>query len=171
MKSCATLRRGSARATRGGDMLPESRTNLDTPISRDPLITDRPRTFSRVAEEYGVSAATIDGFIERLSVAVLIVDRDGRVVYANEAARALRVERLDAIQWAITRALLTEAPVREDELEVALPGEPRRWLSVYVTPVRVLGHGVNSALLTVTDQTARRRMDSWTPVIESLVNL
>ena len=128
-------------------------------------------SFSVVADANHVSRPAIDALIEHLPVAVLIVDRDGRTVYANAAARVLRIERVDALQWAVTRALLTEDAVREDEIEVTTAGHPRRWLSAFVTPLRVEGVGVTAAFVTITDVTARARMRAWDPVIESLVNL
>lgn len=127
--------------------------------------------FSKIAENHRVSAAAIDGLLDHLSVGVLLVDRDGRVAYANNAARALRIEALEPVQWAVTRALLTEDAVREDDIEVVSANQPRRWLSAYVMPVRVAGLGVNAALVTLSDVTARKRMNAWSPVIESLVNL
>ena len=101
----------------------------------------------------------------------MVVDRDGRVVFANAAARALRVERIEAIQWAVTRALLTDDTVREDEIEVISPGQPRRCLSARVLPLRITGRGVNTAFVMVSDVTAKARLRGWDPVIESLMNL
>jgi PAS domain-containing protein len=127
--------------------------------------------FSCVAGQHGVSSAAVDALLEHLPVGVWLVDRDGRVVFANEKARALRVEGLEQLQWAITRALLTEDPVREDEIQVVVRGQPRRWLSAQITPVRSAGRGVTAAFVTLTDATAGMRMRHWDPVIESLVNL
>jgi PAS domain-containing protein len=127
--------------------------------------------FSQAAEAQQVSPAAIDDLLEHLPVGIMLVDRDGRQVYANEAAHALRIERLEPLEWAITQALLTEDVVREDRIEVKMPGEPRRWLSAYVAPVRVTGHGINAAFVVVSDVTARTSMAAWTPMIESLVNL
>ena len=131
----------------------------------------RATPFSRVAEEQRATSAAIDAFVEQLPVGVLLVDRDACVVYANEAARALRVERLEPLQWAIMRALLTEDAVRDDEIQVAAPGEPRCWLRAHVMPVRVAGLGVNGAFVTVSDMTASHQMNAWNPVIETLGNL
>ena len=128
-------------------------------------------SFSRAAEEQLVGAAAIDTLIEGLPVGVLMVDRDGHAVYMNDAARALCTGRLEPLQWAVTRALLTEDAVREDEIEVVGPGDSRRWLSAHVVPVRKPGHGITAALVTLTDVTARTRMAAWNPVIETLVNL
>ena len=127
--------------------------------------------FTHTAEAHQISSDAIDGLLEHLPIGLMVVDRDGRLVYANEAARALRIGRLESLQWAITRALLTEEVVREEEIEVAVAGEPRRWLSAYVTPVRVTGLGVNAAFVVLSDVTARTRMAQWTPMIETLVNL
>jgi PAS domain-containing protein len=135
-----------------------------------PLSTDRP-PFSTVAEAHEIPAAAIDGLLEHIPVGVMVVDRDGQLVYANAAARALRIERLDRLQWGITRALLTEDEVREDDIDVVVTGEPRRFLSAYITPLRTAGLGVNAAFVVVSDVTARKRMAAWTPMIETLVNL
>jgi PAS domain-containing protein len=136
-----------------------------------PLAANGSSHFSGVAEVLEVSPNAVDELLEHLPVAVMLVDRDGRTVYANDAARSLEIERLEPLQWAITRALLTEDVVREDEIEVAVLGKPRRWLSACVTPIRVAALGVNAAFVVLTDVTARARIAAWTPVIESLVNL
>jgi PAS domain-containing protein len=136
-----------------------------------PLTADGVTSFSRIVNAHLVPPAAVDNLLERLPVGVLIVDRDGRVVYANDAARALRIDRLEPVQWAVTRALLTEDAVREDEIKVVAPGEAPRRLSAHVIPVRAAGLGVNAAFVTLVDVTAKARMDAWNPVIESLVNL
>ena len=127
--------------------------------------------FSRVADAHGVAAHAVDNLLEHLPVGLLVVDRDGRVVFANDAARALPIERLEPLQWAVTRALLTEDDVREDEIEIVAPGHPRRWLSAHISPVRVPGFGVTAAFVTLADSTARKCMREWDPVIQTLVNL
>jgi len=144
---------------------------LDRPVARESAATDAATPFGCVAEELRVSAAAIDLLLESLPVGVLVVDRDGRVRYANESARAMRVERLEAFQWVVTRALLTEDAVREEEIEVVSPGAPRRWLSAHVIPARAPGQAVTGALVTISDVTAKTQMRAWNPVIETLVNL
>ena len=134
-------------------------------------ITPHPASFTSIAEEQEISRAVIDDLLEHLPVGLLVVDRDGRMVFANQAARTLRVERLEPLQWAITRALLTEDDVREDEIQVAPLGQPRRWLSAHIIPLRVAKGGVNAAFVLISDVTARTRMNAWTPMIETLVNL
>ena len=138
---------------------------MPTPLTADHAL------LSRIADAHQIPAAAIDSLIEHLPVGVMVVDRDGRLVYENEAARALHIERLERLQWAITQALLTEDAVREDDIEVVVAGQPRRFLSAYVTPVHVAGLGANAAFVVVSDVTARTRMAAWTPMIETLVNL
>ena len=136
-----------------------------------PNLTHGETPFSRIAEAHQVSPTAIDRLLDQLPVALMLVDREGRLVYANDSARALRIERLDPLQWAITRALLTEDVAREDEIAVSIAGEPPRVLSAYVTPIRVSGAGVTAAFVVISDVTARARMAQWQPMIESLVNL
>jgi len=136
-----------------------------------PLATNGSSPFSAIAEEHQVTANAVDELLEQLPVAVMLVDRNGRVVYANNAARLLEIERLEPLQWAITRALLTEDVVREDDIQVAVLGKPRRCFSACVTPIRVAARGINAAFVVLCDVTARARIAAWTPVIETLVNL
>lgn len=136
-----------------------------------PNLTHGETPFSRIAEAHQVSPTAIDRLLDQLPVALMLVDREGRLVYANDSARALRIERLDPLQWAITRALLTEDVVREEEIAVSIVGEPPRVLNAYVTPIRVSGAGVTAAFVVISDVTARARMAQWQPMIESLVNL
>lgn len=147
--------------------LPSSERSILLPPVRD----DRPIPFSRAAREHGVDANAVDALIDQLPIAVLMADRDGRVVYANIEARTLRVDRIERIQWAVTRALLTEDTVREEDIEFLAAGQPRRWLTAVVTPLRTPGVGIEAAFVVVSDVTARKRMAEWTPVIETLVNL
>ncbi len=128
-------------------------------------------SFSRIAEAHQISQPVIDDLLEHIPVGLMIADANGEVVFANAAARALRIDRLEPLQWAITRALLTEDNVREDEIAIAPLGEPRRWVSAHIIPVRVPKLGVNAAFVVLSDVTARKQMAAWTPMIETLVNL
>jgi PAS domain-containing protein len=128
-------------------------------------------SFSRIAEAHQISPPVIDDLLEHIPVGLMIADANGEVVFANAAARALRIDRLEPLQWAITRALLTEDNVREDEIAIAPLGEPRRWVSAHIIPVRVPKLGVNAAFVVLSDVTARKQMAAWTPMIETLVNL
>ena len=104
-----------------------------------PNLTHAETPFSRIAEAHQVAPTAIDRLLDHLPVALMLVDREGRLVYANDSARALGIERLDPLQWAITRALLTEDVVREDEIAVSIAGEPPRVLSARVTPCPRVG--------------------------------
>ena len=149
----------------------EMRSTYERSVPTEPVNETRPIGFSPIARQHGIDANAVDALLEQLPVAVLVADRDGRVVYANAEARTLRVERLERIQWAVTRALLTEDAVREDDIELLAAGQPRRWMTALVTPLRTAGVGVHAAFVVVSDVTARKRMAEWSPVIETLVNL
>jgi hypothetical protein len=135
------------------------------------LVPTQANSFSHTAAAHQISAAVIDDLLEHIPVGLMVVDANGKVVFANESARSLRIERLEPLQWAITRALLTEDNVREDEIAVWPVGEPRRWLSAHIIPIRVPKLGVNAAFILLSDVTAQTQMAAWTPMIETLVNL
>ena len=128
-------------------------------------------SFSHIAEAHQISPAVIDDLLEHIPVGLMVVDANGEVVFANETARGFRIDRLEPLQWAITRALLTEDNVREDEIAVAPVGEPRRWISAHIIPVRLAKLGVKAAFVVLSDVTARTQIAAWTPMIESLVRL
>jgi PAS domain-containing protein len=128
-------------------------------------------SFSHIAEALEIGPPVIDDLLEHIPVGLMVVDANGKVVFANSAARSLRIDRLEPLQWAITRALLTEDNVHEDEIPIAPLGEPRRWISARIVPVRVPKRGVNAAFVVLSDVTARRQMAAWTPMIETLVRL
>ena len=128
-------------------------------------------SFSSIAEAHQISPPVIDDLLEHIPVGLMVVDANGEVVFANATARSLRIDRLEPLQWAITRALLTEDNVREDEISIAPLGEPRQWISAHVIPVRVPKLGVKAAFVVLSDVTARKQMAAWTPMIETLVNL
>ena len=135
------------------------------------LIPGHAESFSHLAQTHQISPAVIDDLLEHIPVGLMMVDANGKVVFANEMARSLRIDRLEPLQWAITRALLTEDNVREDEMAITPLREPRRWISAHIVPVRVPKLGVNAAFVVLSDVTARRQMAAWTPMIETLVRL
>src|SRR3982751_4554896 len=93
-------------------------------VERDPVNV----SFSRVVREHRIATAAVDALVDALPVAVLVVDGRGCVLFTNAEARALHVDQLDRVQWGVTRALLTEDVVREDDIELVADGEPRRWM-------------------------------------------
>ena len=135
------------------------------------IVPTQAESFSHIAEAHQLSPAVIDDLLEHIPVGLMVVDANGTVVFANETARALRIDRLEPLHWAITRALLTEDNVREDEIAVSPVGEPRRWISAHIIPVRVAKLGVKAAFVVLSDVTARTQIAAWTPMIETLVAL
>src|SRR4030095_3114899 len=121
------------------------------------LVPTQANSFSHTAAAHQIRAAVIDDLLEHIPVGLMVVDADGKVVFANETARSFRIDRLEPLQWAITRALLTEDNVREDEIAIAPLGEPRRWISAHIIPVRVSKLGVNAAFVVLSDVTARKQ--------------
>ena len=128
-------------------------------------------SFSRIAEAHEISPPAVDDLLEHIPVGLMVVDANGKVAFANAAARSLQIDRLEPLQWAITRALLIEDNVREDEIAIAPLGAPRRWVSAQIIPVRVPKVGVKAAFVVLADVTAQTQMAAWTPMIETLVRL
>jgi PAS domain-containing protein len=147
----------------------------DRPIARDTLADgpdDAPgRPFSRVACEHHLGDAAVDLLLGEIGAGVLVTDGDGRVLYANAEARRLTLRRVAPLWWAVTRALLTEENVRDEEIEHVTRGEPSRSLRVSVWPVRHAGSGPHAAVVTVTDVTATRQAARWQPLLASLARL
>src|SRR5262245_7001028 len=107
-------------------------THSEHPLWHQPAAHDA--RFSRVAEEIGLGPEAVDAVIEQLPAGMLVIDRAGRVIYANEAAHGLHAEEIESVRWAITRAMLTEDAV-EEQIEIRSSKEPPRWLSVRVMPI------------------------------------
>ena len=127
--------------------------------------------FSRIAEALEISQPVVDDLLEHIPVGLMVVDANGEVVFANATARSLRIDGVETLQWAIARALLTEDNVREDEITIAPLGQPRRWVSAHIVPVRAPKLGVNAAFVVLSDVTAGTHVAAWTPMIETLVRL
>ena len=126
-------------------------------------------TFSRVVAERRLGAAAVDSLLELLPVGVLVADRNARVVYANQAARELSLDRVPELQWLAARALLTAEVVRGEVIEVAAPPLPHCSLSVSVIPVG--SAEPEAALMTVEDVSARVQRDRWAPLVDTLARL
>ncbi len=135
------------------------------------IVPTQDESFSHIAEAHQISPAVIDDLLEHIPVGLMIVDGNGKVVFANETARMLKIDHLEPLQWAITRALLTEDNVREDEIAVAPVGERPRCICAHIIPIRVAKLGMNAAFVVLSDVTARTQIAAWTPMIETLVAL
>jgi PAS domain-containing protein len=138
-------------------------------MTREP---EEPRAaLSCVLAAHQVDAPTVDAMIERLPVGIAVTDRDGRLVYANAAARALPLSEIPAVQNTVAQALLTGAEMREESREFRGGGRSRRWLTVTAAPVRGADGHAGAALVTLEDVTAALEAGEWRPVIDSLVSL
>ncbi len=124
---------------------------------------------------HGLDAAVIDAVIDAalapLPVGVLVADPEGRVAYANAAARRLRLDRLAPVRRALTFALRDGAPVREEALELRETTGSLGWFDLAATPVRGPDGAVAAAVLTLVDVTPARKLRDWDAFAESLVNL
>lgn len=123
---------------------------------------------SSVEQAFGPQA--LRALLAQLPVAVFLADRQGRVVFANDAARRDITSLPDAVGAVLARALLTGEVVRDEEIALGPCPGPRRYASVSVTPLGADGI-IDGALLTMADVTAARRCAEWTPVMESLARL
>ena len=103
-----------------------------------PLRTERDRAVAADASCFGPTA--LRALLEQLAVAVFMADRQGRLVYANAAARRDVAALPAAVGSMLARALLTGEVVRDEEIELADTTGRRRYASVSVTP---LGAGVD----------------------------
>ena len=131
--------------------------------------------------------AVLDALLDQIDVGVLVLDADGRVAFANEAARRLRDDdavaadavvdrrRDGTVSWAsdlaTARALLTGETVRDEEVEYFAADGRRRWVRLSATPVRDAAGAVAAVVCTIADATAAKHDAAWAPVIESLARL
>jgi PAS domain-containing protein len=138
--------------------------------------------------------AALRALLTQIPVGVLLTDREGRLVYENEAARRVlelcppsgvdvalgwadglapsRAAPLRAgIDSALARSLLTHEVVRDDEVELTGADGRPRWLSVSVTPVSNVAGEVEVAVLTIADVTDRKECQAWESVTETWARL
>ncbi|MDQ6828744.1 MAG: PAS domain-containing protein [Gemmatimonadota bacterium] len=127
--------------------------------------------------------AIISALLMRLPVGILLLARDGALAYVNDAARrfwaaahaSAAPSDFDAI---VTRALLAGETVRDAEITLDVCGsqDARDWLSgrhfiVDATPLSAARDGVDGLVMTILDVTARREMERFRPLIESIARL
>ncbi|MEO5814606.1 MAG: PAS domain-containing protein [Gemmatimonadaceae bacterium] len=151
----------------------DRRPSLDTAFG--PAVGAAVATFSEAARTHRLSPSTLDALIEALPVGLLVMDRDGEVSFANEAARTLEANVVPLLQRVVARALRTDQVVCE-EFAVEPTGirariDARSWLAVRAVPVRNAGARAHAAVVTVNDITAQTRANSWEPAIASLMSL
>jgi PAS domain-containing protein len=138
------------------------------PVACEPLARER---LALGADERCFGPAAIVALLAQLPVAVFLADRQGRLVYANAAARREIAHLPDVIGSILGRVLLTGETVRGEEIELTAVGACRRWAAVSATPLASTSGGIDGAVLTIEDLTDRKRVASWEPVMESLVRL
>ncbi len=147
------------------------RTALPSPDTRaDPGAVALP-TFSAAVAAHGLTAAAVDALVEALPTGVLVAAADGRVVYANAAARRLDAEHVEPLRWALTRALLTEEAPEPASLTLHAGRPERRTLRWEIALARDAGGRVAGAVVALTDVTAQVRVAEWQPLVDSLMDL
>lgn len=127
--------------------------------------------------------AMIEALISTLPIGLVVLAKDGSLVYANEAARpfwseahaAAAPSAFDAI---VARSLLAGEVVRGEAItldrRVSARGRDRmvgRHYLVNATPLYVAPEEVDGLLITVEDITARTEMERFRPMIESIARL
>ena len=141
-----------------------------------------PRDRAILACEHVFEPAVVNALLAQLPSAVLLVDRSGRVTYANDAARHLQARGVPSawpdvaqlppmLEWPVARALLTGAGLRDAPMTIAGTGGPGRYMSVSITPVQSGEADGTAAVLTLTDVSDRRRWEAWEPMMASLARL
>jgi PAS domain-containing protein len=158
-----------ASATRPGDR------GLDRPVVSDSRRVvgpddDRPG-LSRLLASREVNGDAFDALIECLPLGVALVDRNGRLVYANAAARAFPLADLAELPTMVGHALLAETEMREELRELRGPNRSRRWLTITAVPVRDRSGRVGAAWITLVDTTTNIQASEWQPIVDSLVSL
>jgi PAS domain-containing protein len=136
----------------------------------EPRLTD---AVAAAGVRFGTEA--LRALLAQLPVAVLLADRQGRIVYANAHARRAsivgRAALPEPVGWALARALLTGEVVRDEELELADASGAARWAGLSITPVANAAGEIETAVLTLVDLTDRKRREAWEPLVESLARL
>jgi PAS domain-containing protein len=118
-----------------------------------------------------LDASALDTLIERLPIGVAIADRDGRLVCANAAARALTLSHIPDLRSMVADAIMTGAEVRDEQCAYRDAGGARRWLAIRVSPVQDGDCQIALASITIWDATERIQATEWRPLIESLARL
>ena len=127
--------------------------------------------------------ALVEALITTLPIGLIVLAKDGSLVYVNDAARAfLSKAHTAAAPFAfdavVARALLAGEVMRGKAItldsRVSARGRDcmaRRHYLVNATPLGVAGEEVDGLLITVEDVTARAEMDRFRPMIESIARL
>jgi PAS domain-containing protein len=148
---------------------------LGWPVQRDRRTLrgadDARPALSRVLAAHAVDGEAVDAMIERLPVGVAVTDRNGALVYANAAARALPLADFPELQTMVAQALLTGEEIAEGQRAYLGPDRSRHWLTVTVAPARGADGRLVAAAITLVDVTTHIQASEWRPIIDSLVTL
>jgi hypothetical protein len=127
--------------------------------------------------------AMVEALITTLPIGLVVLAKDGSLVYANDAVRpfwseahsAAAPSAFDAI---VARALLAREVVRGEAitLDPRVSARGREWVVgrhylVNATPLGIDREEVDGLLITVEDITARVEMERVRPMIESIARL
>lgn len=125
----------------------------------------------------------VEALITTLPVGLVVLAKDGSLVYANGAARPFLAEAHaaaapSAFDALVARALLAGEVVRGRAISFGPRTSARgpawtvgRHYLVNATPLCVAGDEVDGLLITVEDVTARKELERFRPMIESIARL
>jgi hypothetical protein len=104
------------------------------------------------------------------NVGIAIADGNGRLIFANQAARDCHpVDAL--VEMIVTKALLTGTDVRVDRYEYRAGANARRWATITASPVADRHRPARAVIITIADVTESIQATEWRPIIESLARL
>jgi PAS domain-containing protein len=127
--------------------------------------------FIVAAATNGLSPRVIDAVIEQLPVGIAVAGADGRLIYANRAARAFPPVCESVLHTVLEKAILTGTEARVERVEYRGSTPWRRWVSITASPIAGPNGCARGAVATVVDDTASIQATEWRPIIESLQRL
>jgi PAS domain-containing protein len=99
-----------------------------------------------------------EALLDKMTDGVLVLDRDGRVIIANEAARTLELDG-SSLATVLGLATLRHAPERWSTEAQVGTGEGRRWLDVRINPVRDRWGALAGRLVVARDVTFQKALE------------
>ena len=112
-----------------------------------------------------------EALLDRMTDGVLVVDRDGRVIIANGAARDTMALSAHSLADALGLSTLRDAPERWRTEVHVVNGSVRRWLDVRIDPVRDRWGALAGRLVVARDVTFQKALeDEREHLIDELQN-
>jgi len=99
-----------------------------------------------------------EALLDRMTDGVLVLDRDGRVIIANEAARTLQLDG-STLAGALGVASLADVPEQWSAEAPVESGGVRRWLDVRIDPVRDRWGALAGRLVVARDVTFQKAFE------------